>query len=164
MSDVLEKEPDGSEPGGEPITIVEHTRDPAPIAEVLLELRPQYEHADALAGALRGLIGSQGLRVFGAHIGEDPVASAAVTVRLVESLSWGRFLYVDDLVTRGSLRGRGLAGRLMDRVAELAVEAGIPGQVQLDSGVGTHRAAAHAFYGGRGMWIAGFHFIQRTTD
>jgi GNAT superfamily N-acetyltransferase len=147
-----------------PITIVEHTGDPAPIAEVLLELRPQYEHADAIAKTLRELTRSQGLRVFGAHIGDDPIAAAAATVRLQTSLSQGRFLYVDDLVTRGNMRGRGLAGRLMGRVDELAVEAGIPGKVQLDSGVGDHRAAAHAFYGGRGMWIAGFHFMQRVKD
>jgi GNAT superfamily N-acetyltransferase len=146
------------------IRIVEHTGDPAPIAEVLLELRPQYPDADALATTLRGVIRSQGLRVFGAHLGDDPAACGAVTVRMVESLSWGRFLYVDDLVTSSAVRGRGVASHLMDRVDVLADEAGLSAKVQLDSGVGVHRADAHAFYGGRGMWIAGFHFIQRADD
>lgn len=145
----------------QPIVVVEHTRDPAPLAAVLRELRPQYATDAEISQTLRQIIRTQGLRVFGAHLGGDAVACGAVTVRRVESLSWGEFLYVDDLVTSELVRGRGVASRLMDRVDELATEAGLRGKVQLDSGVGVHRAAAHAFYGSRGMWIAGFHFIQR---
>ncbi len=145
------------------IRVVEHTRDPSPVAAVLRELRPQYESEQAITDALHRVIRSQGLRVFGAHAGDDQVACGAVTVRRVESLSWGEFLYVDDLVTSEHARGTGIASQLMDRVDELAADAGLAGKVQLDSGVGEHRAAAHAFYGSRGMWIAGFHFIQRTA-
>lgn len=145
-----------------PIAIIEHTRDPAPLAAVLRELRPQYATDAEITQALRQVIQSQGVRVFGAHLGDDATACGAVTVRRVQSLSWGEFLYVDDLVTSESVRGRGVASRLMDRVDELATEANLAGKVQLDSGVGVHRADAHAFYGSRGMWIAGFHFIQRS--
>lgn len=140
------------------VRVMEHTHDPAPLAPVLHELRPQYVDADELAGRLRELIRTQGLRVFGAHIDDDPVACGAVTVRRVESLSWGAFLYVDDLVTAERVRGRGIATHLMDRVDQLAEASGLSGKVQLDSGVGVHRAAAHAFYTSRGMWIASFHF------
>lgn len=143
------------------VRVAEYTRDPAPLAGVLRELRPQYGSDAEITDALRRVIRSQGLRVFGAHVGDAASPCGAVTVRLVESLSWGRFLYVDDLVTSAEMRGRGVAGHLMDRVEELAAESGLEGKVQLDSGVGEHRAAAHAFYGSRGMWIAGFHFIQR---
>lgn len=143
------------------IRVVEHTRDPAPLAAVLRELRPKYEDDATITEALRCVIRSQGLRAFGAHVADDAAACGAVTVRRVESLSWGEFLYVDDLVTSASVRGHGVASMLLDRVDELAAEAGLEGKVQLDSGVGIHRADAHAFYGRRGMWIAGFHFVQR---
>lgn len=142
--------------------VLEHTGDPRPVAAALLELRPDYGTAAALADRLAALTRTQGLRVFGVHVGDAAEAVAAVTVRQVESLSQGRFLYVDDLSTRAAARGRGYAGLLMDRVDDLALELGIPGMVQLDSGVGPHRADAHAFYHRRGMWIAGFHFMRRT--
>lgn len=147
-----------------PIRVVEYTGDPTPLAPVLRELRPQYATDAALTEALRGVIQRQGVRAFGAHLGHDPVPCGAVTVRMVESLSSGRFLYVDDLVTSASARGRGVASQLMDRIDELAEAAGLAGKVQLDSGVGAHRAAAHAFYGSRGMWIASFHFIQQAPS
>lgn len=144
------------------IRVVEHTRDPSPVAGVLRELRPQYGDDESITTALLGVIRTQGVRVFGAHASDANIAVGAVTVRIVESLSWGRFLYVDDLVTSESMRGHGIAGHLMDHVDRLAGEAGIAGRVQLDSGVGVQRADAHAFYGRRRMWIAGFHFIQRS--
>jgi GNAT superfamily N-acetyltransferase len=145
----------------QPIRIVEHTRDPAPVAAALLELRPHHGTAEQLAATLRELTRSQGLRVFGAHVGDDPVAAAAVTARLVENLAFGRFIYVDDLGTSASHRRLGLAGRLMDRIDELAEAAGVPGKIELDSGVVEARADAHSFYFSRGLRIGAYHFRSR---
>ena len=38
--------------------------------------------------------------------------------RVAECLAWGRFLYVDDLVTVGSARFRGCGQRLLDWLNE----------------------------------------------
>lgn len=141
--------------------VIEHTGDPAPVAGVLRELRPHFGTDDALASGLRELTRTQGLRIFGAHVAGDRTAAAAVTVRMLDSLAHGRILYVDDLVTAAGMRGRGLAGALMDRIDALARDAGIPGRVHLDSGVHEARADAHAFYFARGMRIASYRFVAR---
>ena len=40
-------------------------------------------------------------------------AAAAAGFRVLEMLAWGRIVYVDDLVTRAAMRGRGHADAVM---------------------------------------------------
>ena len=143
------------------IRIVEHTTHPAPVVATTRELRPDYGSDELMLGALQKLVAEQGLRIFGAHLGDEPVAAAVLTARVLENLVSGRFLYIDDLGTSAAFRGRGLAGALFDHAEELAAELGCVGGIQLNSGLGENRADAHGFYFGRGLRIASFTFRRR---
>jgi GNAT superfamily N-acetyltransferase len=87
---------------------------------------------------------------------EDDGAVRAVSgFRFGESLSWGKYLYIDDLVTDERGRSHGHGQRLFDWLLDLARTRGC-GQVHLDSGV--QRFGAHRFYLRNRMDIAAHHF------
>jgi GNAT superfamily N-acetyltransferase len=75
--------------------------------------------------------------------------------RYAENLAWGRYLYIDDLITSEPCRGQGFGGRLFDWLAGEAWREGCRA-VHLDSGV--QRFAAHRFYLGKGMEMTSRHF------
>jgi GNAT superfamily N-acetyltransferase len=128
---------------------------------VLAQLRPDLVReapADALA-RIRRLEESHGYLLAAAYEGTDIRAVAGF--RIGESLAWGRFLYVDDLVTDGPHRGRGHGAALLTWLIERAREAGCD-EVHLDSGV--DRADAHRFYEAHGMTFASHHFRLRLED
>jgi GNAT superfamily N-acetyltransferase len=77
--------------------------------------------------------------------------------RIVEFLAYGKYLYVDDLVTAGDNRSAGHGERMLDWLAGVAREEGC-GSLQLDSGVQRHRA--HRFYFRKGMSISSYHFSK----
>jgi GNAT superfamily N-acetyltransferase len=77
--------------------------------------------------------------------------------RIVEFLAYGKFLYVDDLVTAGDARSKGHGERMLDWLAGVAREEGC-GSLQLDSGVQRHEA--HRFYFRKGMSISSYHFSK----
>jgi predicted GNAT superfamily acetyltransferase len=79
--------------------------------------------------------------------------------RLGENLAWRRFVYVDDLVTRASARGRGHADAVMAFVDEIAEREGCD-ELHLDSGVGAEREDAHRFYFRHRMRITSYHFTR----
>ncbi len=80
---------------------------------------------------------------------------AVAGFRILENLAWGRFLYVDDLVTSATERSAGCGRRLFDWLAAEAHREGCA-QLHLDSGV--QRFAAHRFYLARRMEITSHHF------
>ena len=77
--------------------------------------------------------------------------------RVVEFLAYGKFLYVDDLVTTEDARSEGHGERVLDWLAGVAREEGC-GSLQLDSGVQRHEA--HRFYFRKGMSISSYHFSK----
>jgi GNAT superfamily N-acetyltransferase len=72
-----------------------------------------------------------------------------------EGLSWGKFLYIDDLVTDAESRSEGYGGILLDWLVEYA-KAKQCTELHLDSGV--QRFAAHRFYMRRRLHIVCYHF------
>ena len=127
-------------------------------ARALLELRPQRGPAPALvarADAQR----VAGYRLFGSFEPGEEDAAAVAGFRVLETLAWGRMLYVDDLVTRADRRGRGHGGALMRRLAVEACRTGCE-QLHLDSGVGPERADAHRLYFNSGLRISSYHFSR----
>lgn len=82
---------------------------------------------------------------------------AAAGFRLSENLAWGRFLYVDDLVTRSEYRSKGYGTTLLSWLKDYAAQAGCV-QLHLDSGI--QRKDAHRFYEREGLCVAGYHFSQ----
>lgn len=81
--------------------------------------------------------------------------------RLGENLAWGRFLYVDDLVTLADARSRGHGRQMLDWLREQARQAGCQ-QLHLDSGV--QRREAHRFYLREGLSHTSLHFAQSLQD
>jgi GNAT superfamily N-acetyltransferase len=80
---------------------------------------------------------------------------AVAGYRILESLYSGRFMYVDDLVTRESDRSSGYGARLFDWLVSEARAAGCQ-NLELDSGV--QRFRAHRFYFMQRMTISSYHF------
>ena len=80
---------------------------------------------------------------------------AVIGFRISESLARGRYLYVDDLVSRAPIRSRGYGQELFKWVVEFAKSEGCEA-LHLDSGV--QKFAAHRFYLRNKMIISSHHF------
>jgi GNAT superfamily N-acetyltransferase len=80
---------------------------------------------------------------------------AVAGYRFLESLFSGKFLYVDDLVTRERDRSRGFGGELLNWLIKQARKHGCE-NLELDSGV--QRFDAHRFYFAKRMSISSYHF------
>lgn len=86
---------------------------------------------------------------------EDGKVRCVAGYRIVEFLAYGKFLYVDDLVSADDTRSEGHGKRMLDWLAGVAREEGCE-SLHLDSGVQRHRA--HRFYFREGMKISSYHF------
>ncbi|WP_410210033.1 GNAT family N-acetyltransferase [Aquirhabdus sp.] len=98
---------------------------------------------------------TQGYRLLAAK--QDSKVVALAGYRLQENLIYGRFIYVDDLVTSPDLRGQRLGEQLMD-----AIKAEVMRQhcahLVLDTGLGN--ALAQRFYFRQGFLSKGMHFVR----
>ena len=120
---------------------------------VMRELRPHLnadEFADQVSRQEQA-----GYRL--AYLEEGEVRSVA-GFRILENLAWGKFFYVDDLVTRAADIGKGYGSALLDWLLNHAKEQGCE-QFHLDSGV--QRFDAHRFYLVKGMAITCHHFVLK---
>lgn len=122
---------------------------------VVTELRPHLDETGFVERVDRQR--GEGYRLAYIEDGDRPVAVAGF--RVLEMLSRGRFLYVDDLVTRQDRRGEGYGTRLLDWLEATALAEDCE-QVDLDSGF--QRKTAHRFYLDNGMEIASLHFSKET--
>ena len=121
---------------------------------VLRQLRPHLvDPGDAVARVRRQQ--QSGFRLAYLTDGDDVVAVTGF--RLLENLAWGKFLYVDDLVTEDARRSCGHGERLLAWLIELAKGSGCD-QVHLDSGV--QRFDAHRFYLRHRFRITSHHFAM----
>lgn len=126
------------------------------------ELRPHFPDPEGVAERIDALQRPQGYRVvasFASEAGSGAVAAAGF--RVLEMLARGRVLYVDDLVTVPERRGEGHADALFAWLLDEAHGSGCD-ELQLDSGVGPERLAAHRFYFRHGMRIVSYHFALET--
>jgi GNAT superfamily N-acetyltransferase len=118
---------------------------------VMRELRPQIPAASFVA---RVRFQEQtGYLLAGLWEGGDVLAVAGF--RIIENLAWGRFLYVDDLVTLAGQRSRGHGKALLAWLTAYARGHGCE-QLHLDSGV--QRQGAHRFYAREGMELSCHHY------
>jgi GNAT superfamily N-acetyltransferase len=90
-----------------------------------------------------------------AYIEDDASIKAVAGFSISECLAWGKFLYVDDLVTKESDRSQGYGTNLLNWLLDYA-KANACEQLHLDSGV--QRCAAHRFYFKHRLEIRGYHF------
>ena len=96
-----------------------------------------------------------------AFLGARNEIRAVAGYRFLESLFSGKFLYVDDLVTRAADRSCGFGGRLFDWLVDQARQHSCD-SLELDSGV--QRFDAHRFYLVKRMNISSYHFRVKTTE
>lgn len=119
----------------------------------LKELRPYRADADAFVAQVLRQQREGGYRMIYAE--EHGEVCGLAGFRVSENLAWGRFLYVDDLITAERARKRGHARALMDALIHEARKQGCA-QLHLDSGV--QRFDAHRLYLNAGMRITSHHF------
>ncbi|WP_010194782.1 GNAT family N-acetyltransferase [Bacillus sp. m3-13] len=117
-----------------------------------IQLRPHLNEEDFLEKISR-LEKNNGFHLVA--VMEDNEVKAVAGYRITESLAWGKYLYVDDLITNESSRRQGYASVLWDWLVTQAKLEGCE-QLHLDSGV--HRHDAHRFYLKGGLDISCHHF------
>ena len=121
---------------------------------VMQQLRSRYREEEFVG---RGrLQQEQGYRLALRWV--DGAVVAAAGYRVGENLAWGRYLYVDDLVTDGARRSAGHGGALLGWLRSRAHEAGCD-ELHLDSGV--QRLDAHRFYLTQRMNLTSHHFVEQ---
>ncbi len=123
---------------------------------VMRELRPHIAENQFLS-RIRSQINS-GYRLVFVQVTDSVVAIAGF--RVGENLAWGRFLYVDDLVTHPAHRSKGYGAKLLSWLKEYAAKEGC---FQLHLNTGVQRKEAHRFYEREGMTMAGFHFFENVA-
>jgi GNAT superfamily N-acetyltransferase len=123
------------------------------------ELRPDLASHDSLVERVNGAQRAEGYRLVGVFVEGQEEAVAVAGFRVQHNLAFGRFLYVDDLVTREACRGQGHAAALVRWLLEEAERQACI-QFHLDSYV--HRHVAHRFYLNQRMDIVAYH-LARTV-
>ena len=118
---------------------------------VMAQLRPSLTAQEFVARVRRQR--QQGYQL--AVLWEGGAVRTVAGYRVCENLCFGRFLYVDDLVTDETVRGCGYGGEMLDWLTARAREAECA-RVVLDSG--THREAAHRFYRSKGFSVFAYNF------
>jgi GNAT superfamily N-acetyltransferase len=121
---------------------------------VMAELRPHVRPEEFLARVKRQSE-SGGYKLAFLTDGE---VKAVAGFRITEGLAWGKFLYLDDLVTKGVDRSRGYGGEMFDWLVEYARAEGCE-EFHLNSRV--QRFDAHRFYLNKRMFIECHHFALK---
>jgi ribosomal protein S18 acetylase RimI-like enzyme len=98
---------------------------------------------------------AEGYRLVALWERDGPIALAGY--RVTENLVHGRFLYVDDLVTRADCRRGGLGARLLDHL-KAEGRARHCAKLVLDTDLGN--GLAHRFYYRQGLLAAALRFNQ----
>ena len=125
--------------------------------EVLQALRPQLKKEifyDLISGMM-----SRGYHLI--YIEENGKAVCASGFRFSEHLAWGKAIYIDDLSTLPSARGKGYASAILDHIFQIAKEKNYD-QVHLDSGCNEARYEAHRLYLKMGFNITSHHFARKV--
>lgn len=122
--------------------------------QVMRELRPHLTDAENFIARVRRQA-EQGYCLQG--VWQDHALLALAGYRISENLLYGRFLYVDDLVTVPRARSHGLGAILIDALREEARSQHCTHLV-LDTGLGN--ALGQRFYYRQGLLAAGMHFRQ----
>jgi GNAT superfamily N-acetyltransferase len=127
--------------------------------EAMRELRTNLSDEQSFVRQVDEVQRPEGYRLVAAFAAGSSEPSAVAGFRTCHSLSWGHYLYVDDLSTKQSERRRGHARALLEWLIEEGKRLGCD-QLHLDSGVGIDRADAHRLYLNAGLVISAHHFAR----
>lgn len=122
--------------------------------DLMRHLRPGLTDAQAFLAQVRRLQG-QGYALLGAWVAQEQQPVALAGYRLSETLLYGAYLYVDDLVTCPQRRGLGLGHALLQHVFAMASAQGLS-RVVLDTGL--DNLAGQRFYQRAGMQAQALRF------
>ncbi|WP_144629946.1 GNAT family N-acetyltransferase [Bordetella genomosp. 13] len=125
---------------------------------VMLELRPHLrDESDFMARIARQR--AEGYRLMAAWQDGRPVALSGYRVQ--ENLVYGRFLYVDDLISSKTSRGQRWGARLLDEMEAIARREGC---VRLVLDTALSNALAQRFYFRQGMLTGAMRFAKPLQD
>lgn len=125
--------------------------------EVMVFLRPHLikeEFVDKVHSQF-----DQGYQI--ACIFKDDNAVSLIGYRFLETMAWGRILYIDDLITHPEHKKCGYASQLLNWALAKAKQAQCD-QVHLDSGY--QRNDAHRLYLNKGFDMTSHHFSMLVND
>ncbi len=88
-------------------------------------------------------------------------AAAVAVFETGYNLFRGKYIYIDDLSTLPTQRGKGYAGMLLDWIADYAQREGF-NEIHLDSGVNAARTDAHRLYLNKRFQVASLHFVAKV--
>lgn len=129
------------------LTIAVTDADIAACYPVMSELRPHIS-AERFVPLVRHLQVVAGFKL--AFLRADGEIRSVAGFRISEWLAGGKYLEIEDLVSRASDRSKGYGGLLFDWIKDLAAQSGCK-QVRLVSNV--RRIDAHRFYLRKGMTL-----------
>ena len=134
---------------------IDSDQDYAACFSVMRELRPHLIDAVSFTAQARRQA-AENYRLLAIWEGDQVKGLAGY--RLQENLMYGRFLYVDDLVTTADARSIGLGGKLIEALREEARSQRCAYFV-LDTAL--DNAMGQRFYYRQGLLARGMHFCQR---
>jgi GNAT superfamily N-acetyltransferase len=137
------------------ISIAESIREINDCFPVIKELRSHLQLTDFIIQVQRQ---QQQFNYQLAYLRAEEMVVAVAGFRISESLAWGKFLYVDDLVSKSGCRSQGYGTVLFNWLVKYARDLDCQ-QLTLDSGV--QRFAAHRFYLSHRMEITSHHFTLK---
>ncbi len=118
---------------------------------VMQQLRPAYSEVTFLTQTKKQM--QEGYHL--AYLKDGRHICSLAGYRYSECLAWGRFLYVDDLITGSEQRSKGYGKLLLEWLVQQAKSHQCC-QLHLDSGV--QRLDAHRFYEVQEMAKTGYHY------
>ncbi len=122
--------------------------------EVMSYLRPHITEEGFVEKVRRQYEG--GYKIIYVTEGASVVSLAGF--RFQETMAWGKFIYVDDLITHPRYLKRGYAKNILDWVCELAKNK-LCNEVHLDSSY--QRNNAHRLYLNNGFLMTSHHFSKK---
>lgn len=122
--------------------------------DVIEALRPSLQREHVAEQVLEQM--KEGYKLIYIEDNGTPVAFAGF--RELQMLYCGKIIYIDDLSTLPSHRGKGYASALLDHIHQLAKETG-KAAVHLDSGY--QRRDAHRLYLNKGYVLGSHHFEKK---
>ncbi|MCW8328992.1 GNAT family N-acetyltransferase [Photobacterium sp. SDRW27] len=121
------------------------------VAPVLLQLRPQFQFDSLITQVKKQQ--KNGYQIV--YVTDDDAVVCVVGFVTGHKLAWGKYIYIDDLVTDENHRSTGAGKLLIDWFKDYALYNNFD-QLHLDSGV--QRFGAHKFYLKEDFIIASHHF------
>lgn len=138
------------------VRVVESERDAAKCWAAFKELRPHLKDTGEFIRRWQRQH-AEGYRLVYTLQQQEVVAAAGF--RLLDTMAWGKVLYLDDLIVPEACRGRGFGAQLLRWLQATAKEKGCD-ELHLDTGYQRHKA--HLVYLSSGFELACHHLAWKV--